>query len=298
MNKKIIVIMMVMVLIVSSIVIAPEVSLPIEGGGGGTTPAEEAKEQEGQRQAEEAIERRSRQLRGEGTPPAPIAIYSFMGIYNQYSGLARFGSLFFTHEQDEQWREKVNQFFCDTILLGGTQCWTSRICSMGMHMTTHRNTLADRAPWREHRPLVSIQAEKSLPIQTPDGTKYLYKITYSITNPYDTIKLDYAVEVRREDGSTYQLEPWKKLRPGMSATISEATPILRYGKSNYAEACLIFDPAIVDYTGYWHGKRRREMCAGIVQYQGDATRPYPTAAGTPPAATPAPPPASQPGEMP
>jgi len=206
----------------------------------------------------------------------------FLAYYDQYSGFARFGSLFFTNEQWEQRREKINQLFCDTILLGGTQCWTSRICDTQLYPLVPRSVFAGRTPSGERQATASIQAEKSLPILAVDDTGKqitlrLYKITYAINNPYEEQELKYNVQLRTADEYKINWFSEHKNAPGQR---TEANPLLEYGRNDYIEACLVFTPAIIDYQNY-HGRRTREWCTPIIEYTGTATKPYPTASDEP-----------------
>ncbi|MBD3361827.1 hypothetical protein GF358_03475 [Candidatus Woesearchaeota archaeon] len=220
----------------------------------------------------------------EGTKQEPMTasrimagISQFLAKYEQYRGFARFGSLFFTGETWERHREKVNQAFCDTILLGGTKCWTSRICDTQLYPLMPRGTFSGRTPSGQRQATASIQAEKSLPIAAIDNgqqiNKYLYKITYSITNPYEEQELKYNIQFRTADGYKFNWFPDYQSTP---AYRTEASPLIRYGKQDYTEVCLIFHPYIVDYHT-WHGRNIREWCTKIIQYTGTATKPYPTA---------------------
>ena len=236
-----------------------------------------------------ALEELDRRSKGEGESK-PINWGSlaaeFLSSYDQYRGFARFGSLFFTDESWEAYREKVNQIFCDTILLGGTQCWTSRICDTQLYPIMPRSTFSGRTPSGQRVAVATIQGEKSLPIAAVDKQgnpidMRLYKVTYAITNPYDQQEIKYNVQFRTEDGNTINWYPEQQtLGPGSSAAITEASPIIEYGRKNYNTVCLTFNPGITDYA-YWHGKTIHEWCSPVIQYEGTATKPYPEATNDP-----------------
>lgn len=205
-------------------------------------------------------------------------ITTFMATYEQYRGFARFGSLFFTGEGWENYRAKVNQIFCDTILLGGTKCWTSRICDTQLYAAKPSSVFAGRTPSGERQATASIQAEKSLPIQgiadeTPTMLR-LYKITYAINNPFTDQALKYNIQFRSEEGYTFN---WFSDYQNAPDQRTEANPLIEYGKHEYTHVCLIFHPGIMDYRENWHGRTIREWCTPIIEYIGTATKPYPTA---------------------
>jgi len=251
---------------------------------GDMTP--EIEELEKKRQALEDWKRKSAN-EDSGTPFQPgIFIAQFLASYDQYRGFARFGSLFFTDESWEAYREKVNQAFCDTILLGGTQCWTSRICDTQLYPIMPRSVFSGRTPSGQRVAVATIQGEKSLPIAAVDKQgnpidMRLYKVTYAINNPYDQQEIKYNVQFRTDGGNTINWYPEQQtLGPGSSAAITEASPILEYGRKNYNTVCLTFNPGITDYA-YWHGKTIHEWCSPVIQYEGTATKPYPEATNDP-----------------
>lgn len=212
-----------------------------------------------------------------------VFISQFLAAYDQYRGLAKFGSLFMTSEHWEQHREKVNQAFCDTIIFAGTQCWTSRICDTQLYRNMPASVFAGRTPSGERVATASIQGEKSLPIAALDKNNLqidmrVYKVTYAIRNPYDSQEMKYNVQFRTDDGHTFDwYDEQQTLGPGTSQAITEDSPLIDYGTYDYKEVCLIFNPSIVDYKNY-PGRRIREWCADIAQYMGTATKPYPAAA--------------------
>ncbi|MEM4242791.1 MAG: hypothetical protein QXM31_02730, partial [Candidatus Woesearchaeota archaeon] len=59
---------------------------------------------------------------------SPAYLGIFVQQYRQYAGLAGWSSLIFDEDFLDKWSTSVNKFFCDTIVLGGIDCWASRIC--------------------------------------------------------------------------------------------------------------------------------------------------------------------------
>lgn len=228
---------------------------------------------------------KKRKAQSTGEPRPLVAASQFLTYYEEYKGFARFGSLFFTSDGWERHREKINQIFCDTILLGGTQCWTSRICDTQLYPLVPRSVFAGRTPSGERTATASIQGEKSLTIQGVDDfdnpvTLRLYKTTYAINNPYEEQTIEYNIQYRTEDGFKINwFNDSQTIPPGTSAKRTEANPLIDYGKNDYTEACIIFHPSIIDYRNYL-GRRIREWCTPIIEYVGTATKPYPTATNT------------------
>lgn len=187
-------------------------------------------------------------------------ILQFLSYYKQYTGFATLGSLFFTGEGWDNYREKVNQAFCDTVLLGGTQCWTSRICDTQLYpLLRHSNVFSGRTPSRERQATASIQAEKSLPISSVDKngkpiTLRLYKVTYVINSPYEEQEIKYNVQFRTAEGYKINWFPEYQIAPDYRR---EDGPLMEYGRNDYNKVCLVFTPSLIDYGASWHGRRIR-----------------------------------------
>lgn len=244
---------------------------------------------EKKRQAlEEWKRKRANEAAPTGEPFKPgIFVAQFLSSYDRYRGLAKLGSLFFTGDNWEEYRSQINQVFCDTILLGGTKCITSRICDTQLYAIMPRNVFTGRTPSGERLAVAEIQGEKSLPIAAVDeqGNPYdmrLYKTTFAITNPNPQITITYNIQFRTDNGDIFNWHPeMQALSPGSTGYATEQNPILEYGKRDYTKVCLVFNPGIVDYNANWHGKTVKEWCSPIIQYIGTATKPYPTATDSP-----------------
>ena len=210
------------------------------------------------------------------------AVFDFVQAYDDWSGLNKYGVLFYGEEGLAKRRDMAADYFCERVLgiLGDKECWKSRICSQAYgqkEMPVGRSVLVAQTGIGGYLPAVSVQAEKSLPIRYKEGgkskIKYVYKVTYSIANPHVGKTLTYHVNLQGS-AHTYTSE---------SMTVKAATeeeifresklgnnPLIIEGDANYHTVCLTFSPRM--RTHNWN--YQSEICSPITQYGGEATTPY------------------------
>ncbi|GEM_PF-5628385 len=196
--------------------------------------------------------------------------------YEQFAGIAKAGSLFLTEDNWLEWRNDVSQALCDTILLGGKECWVSNVCDQYIDATPEGNSLIARTPAGIAVGAIHLQAEKSLPIDFVNETTnqmqkgFLYKITYTITNPLNK-KMTYNLRFTKTNSQYYNAySPNKELDVGGTDGKTGSATKFEQSSSDYKEVCLVFDPAITT----WDGKSTNLFCTQVSQYSGAATSPY------------------------
>jgi hypothetical protein len=212
--------------------------------------------------------------------PIAYSFYDYLDAYDDYSGLNVYGALYLGEEKLAKRREEAADLFCDkTLILGGKACWKSRMCDSYYYShepPVGQNILVVQPMVGGYEPAVSIQGEKSLPIVYKEAgkskTKFIYKITYFISNPMDR-NLNYHIQLRGADASFES--------PAMVVSRSVGTQIYRVDRSNinplftesnnnYHTVCLTFSPRLPTMRG----GSASELCAPIIQYGGAATKPY------------------------
>lgn len=202
-------------------------------------------------------------------PPTVIQkLQNILQGYSEYSGLGFWTGLFTDDKEIAKKKEEITREFCDTILLGGTKCWTSKICqakvdgSMGGTGVVTEN--AQGAP----TPAAHIEADKSEAISFYNEsagkvvTQYLYRISYSLhnTNEYD---MAYNIIFKGQD-DTRAFDPEKILKKGASDRAVHSYAITKYSTKAYHTICLTFAPGIKRIDG----GEAREICNGIKTYSG------------------------------
>ncbi len=194
----------------------------------------------------------------------------FLRYYSLYSGLAAYGSLFFNKDNLEERRAKVEKEFCDTILLGGTQCWTSKLCQQYIDSAPGEGVLVTEDVGGAFRAVAHVEGEKSLPIETPKGSQWVYKVNYYISNNDEQRKFNVKFTGDKTTFWYAQEDPKRNLKPGEASSRASTNPILKASSSNYKEVCLVFIPTMSSFNG----RRVDELCSAFSQYRGEATEPY------------------------
>ncbi len=220
------------------------------------------------------------------------AQWTFTGIvsniltsYRRYAGLSGISSLIFDEKFLADWKTSVNEFFCKTIVLGGIDCWASKICGQYTEIAAPRDGVLFTSPVGGAPDAVAhIEGMRSLPIETPNGTVWVYTVTFGLTNPEEDDEMSYNVVFGGERSASWWQTP-PTISSGASAAATGASALMKLSKTNYKEVCLTFSPEIQSFDGKEVGK----ICNDITQYAGGATAPYAGVGGnetTPAAATP------------
>jgi hypothetical protein len=209
------------------------------------------------------------------------SFYDYLDAYDAYSGINVYSSLFFEEDWLAKRREMAADYFCEkTLLLGGKECWKSKICES--YYYTHdppagRNILVAQPTVAGYMPAASIQGEKSLPMSYKEGSKtktgHIYKITYSITNPHRGV-LTYHIKLIG-DSNTFESPPMTVSNSNPPESYQRVDrlgndPLITESGNDYHTVCLAFTPRIRTI----HAKRVSEICSPIIQYEGAATKPY------------------------
>ncbi len=198
--------------------------------------------------------------------------------YQQYSGMSGWSALIWDEEYLQEWRDRVNDIMCKTIILGGVDCWASKICGKYSDIKPTRDgVLYSDAGTGAPRAVAHIEGERSLPIVTPGKTQWVYTITFSVTNPDEDKGLSYNV---RFIGPKHSARWWTPpvtnppIDGGGTVSVTGASALQKLSSNDYTEVCLELSPSIKG----WGGKKVSKLCNSIVQYSGPATAPY----GAPP----------------
>lgn len=207
--------------------------------------------------------------------------YDYLDAYDDYSGINVYSSLFFEEDWLAKRREMAADYFCEkTLLLGGKECWKSKMCESYYYQhdpPAGRDILVAQPTVAGYMPAVSIQGEKSLPMSYKEGSKtktgYVYKITYSISNPNREV-LTYRIKMVG-DAKTFESPPMAVSGSNPPESYQRMDrlgndPLIAESENDYHTVCLTFTPRIRTI----HAKRVSEICSPIIQYEGAATRPY------------------------
>jgi hypothetical protein len=189
------------------------------------------------------------------------SIASLQYYYAAYSGMSGWSALIFDEEYLQEWRDRINDFFCKTVVLGGIDCWSSKICARYFKLDAPREGVlyTQVSVTREPRPFAHVEGEKSLPIKTGTTTfTYIYKVTFGISNPKKEDSISYRVELRGPGGGEVIHGP-AALGKGQIASALGAEAIVRESSADYTEACLFFDSIRT-----FEGGSRSSLCNNLV----------------------------------
>ncbi len=254
------------------------VNAQLDNPAASLTPAERTDlQRQSARHASQVAEARNQRRYAERNAFQRVGIIfqNFMQGYNEYSGWQAWGSLAFGQDWVAERRAEIEQIFCDTIILGGTGCWSSRLCAELAFEDHHGDTvLVSNTPQGGARNAATIQAEKGLPVDYPGPggqiyTKRLYKVTYFIQNPLQE-RLRYNIQLFGPQRNFVAFPVWHVLEPGQGEGATGTAPVLFWSNHDYERICLKFDPRILDSN--WQSVN--DLCTHIPSYAGAATAPY------------------------
>jgi hypothetical protein len=201
-------------------------------------------------------------------------VFAFLGSFvwyaQQYAGMAGWSSLFFDDEFLANWRTSVNEFFCKTIILGGIDCWASKICGRYADITPSRGGVLFSSPvGGAPQAVAHIEGKKSQSIPHGSETLHVYTVTFGITNTLDKT-MAYNVQFK---GPARTANWWSESRPlneGGTASALGGSALIKASRHQYGEVCLEFSPHIRSFDG---GEIDR-VCNSFVQHAGGASAPY------------------------
>ena len=217
------------------------------------------------------IDRKAREFAGKLT--FVERLNEFVTAYNEYSGLGQYSSLFISDKDLAKRRKEAEDAFCDTILLGGTNCWASKICEGSIDATIGGTGIVGSTVTGEPRGAARIQADKSQPAiirnesTNTDTVQFLYHVEYFIQNINEE-PLRYNLVFYATEGPTVRaFAKDKELAPGGTDSRLRVNAIVRYSGREYETVCVTFNPGI---TRFDRGVAN-EICTGIPSYGGGPT---------------------------
>ena len=210
---------------------------------------------------------------------------NFVQYYRVYSGLQGYSSLIFDKEFLANWRNRVNEIFCNKVLGYlplSRDCWTSTVCGVYTEITPPQDGVLFTAPVGGLPAVAAhMEGERSLPIVTPSQTSWVYKVTFSVTNPLDeTLKINVYFQSAEKKAAWWPAD--QEVGEGNTFAAVGASALMKLSSTDYTAVCLSFSPSLESFGG----RRTGSICNSITQYAGAATAPYSVATGTETAAQP------------
>ncbi|MBI4449065.1 hypothetical protein HY641_03500 [Candidatus Woesearchaeota archaeon] len=221
--------------------------------------------------AESQAKARVKYLQGETT--FAQSLVEIVEAYSEFQGLGAFTSLFISDKDLQKRRDEANDLFCQSMLLGGSECWTSKLCEASADANIGGLSLIARTPQQDPRAAAHIEADVSLPISFINDTTRqsqtlrLYRVTYYLNNPRD-VNMSYNLKFKQAGGVEYvAYGNGKSLAPGSSDSKLRVNAIIKYSDKQYTSVCLTFAPGIRRFGG----GATSELCSPIVEYAGGPT---------------------------
>ena len=160
----------------------------------------------------------------------------------EFRGLGYFATWFFDDNELEEWKESVDKLFSEAYL--GVEYWVSGICSSNVERdqkgVAYVDTRLGLAGVAAH-----IEATRSAPVTGPNGTEYIYKITFNVKNgdwdkdPKALEEMEFNVYLYG-DRTAKLLSENKKLEKGQSYGRLISDAIAQYSEYYYTQICIKF----------------------------------------------------------
>ncbi len=184
----------------------------------------------------------------------------------QTPGVGRFVGLFMDDDAFAEWREGVDKIFCETVLLGGADCWTSKLCSSYSDMEG-KSYLNIQSPYGMLELAAHIEGQRTSMIygnETGIQMEYIYKISAMARNPANSNKEMKFNIVLSGDRTIELYENDITLEEGNSFQRTGSAIIVQYSQHLYNKICIKFQDSI-DAGG---GRYFDEVCNKITEYTG------------------------------
>ncbi|MBR9700066.1 hypothetical protein GOV09_06420 [Candidatus Woesearchaeota archaeon] len=190
------------------------------------------------------------------------AITTFNILESAQTGIGKLLSLFMSDEDLAEWRQGVDDFFCSTVLFGGTDCWVSEICS-GWTDKVGSSTLLIDHPGGVTVPIAHIEGEVQEAIYFNDSQQqadYIYKFSYGVRNPTDSGRTIEFNVILRGDETVQMYDENYIINEGETFSKSGTDPVVQDSTTFYHEICLVFPSGVANHNG----DTVTELCNDIV----------------------------------
>ncbi|MBI2658356.1 transglycosylase SLT domain-containing protein [Candidatus Woesearchaeota archaeon] len=189
-------------------------------------------------------------------------------VLTEFQGLGYYATLFFDEDSLLAWRDNVDRMFATLYL--GTEYWSSAICSQYLDGENDGIAYAE-TPQGLAQVGAHIEATRSEPIITPEGTEFNYRITFNVRNgdydkdPRAPEEMHVNVILRGERAVTVFKEE-QKVKRGSSFGRIGRNAIAKASTAFYNEVCLTFDNTPLRWK-----VSNNEVCNIIQESSGAAT---------------------------
>ena len=175
----------------------------------------------------------------------------FQFIFTEFRGIGYIPSLFgFDDDSLIEWRNGVDKVFSTLYL--GTEYWSSKICTATSGLATDNEGIAyAETPQGLAQIGAHVEATRTQPIVTENGTTYIYKITFQVRNgDYDkdprapeNMSINVFIIPKGKDISSGIKIFKQDVHIGRGSTFGRfgTNAIVQESKSQYDKICIKFD---------------------------------------------------------
>ncbi len=175
------------------------------------------------------------------------ALGTFQFLEASSTGFGKLAAtLFMSDESLAQWRANVDDFLCSTVIGGGTECWTSLMCSEYADKIPDSTLVIETASGLLE-PAAHVEGERQ-DLSFVDGgnesNEFLYKLSFGVRNPLNSEKtLKVNVELSGEE-TTLLYDEYQSVAQDDTFSRSGDNILIQYSDKRYNQICLVFKEAI------------------------------------------------------
>ena len=208
-------------------------------------------------------------------------------VFTEFRGLGYYATLFISEDSLLNWREKVDETFSKLYL--GTEYWGSKICSTYIDGAQEGIAYAE-TPQGLAQIGAHVEATRTKPITTENGTSYVYKITFNVRNgdyekdPRAPEEMNINVVLKGGKMQTIKLEPFNlvektvfetnvdifkndiNIKRGSTFGKAGKNAIVKESKTLYNQICIRFDKIPLKWK-----IKDKELCNIIQESTGEPT---------------------------
>ncbi len=197
----------------------------------------------------------------------------------QFQGLSGLSNILLGEETVDNWRRSIDESFGKFL---GKDYWQAMICE-SQYETPQDSIMTIATPDGLPHILAHAEGERT-DVIGPNGTEYLYKITWAVNNPEQANEeLEFNVYLVNGNSRRPMYPQLFRLSPGDQEIRSGEDAIVQYSSNLYPEICINFEDPVDQFGS--SGETRNTVCNAITGYEGGATgyvdpNAQPTASGS------------------
>jgi len=185
--------------------------------------------------------------------------------FTQFKGLSGLSNILLGEETVDNWRRSIDESFGKFL---NKEYWQATICE-SQYETPQESIMTIATPDGLPHILAHAEGERT-DIVSPNGTEYLYKITWAVNNPEQANEeLEFNVYLVNGNSRNPIYPQLFSISPGDKEIRSGEDAIVQYSNNVYNEICINFEDPVDQFGN--DGETRSTVCNAITGYSGGAT---------------------------